>query len=123
MGPRRLVITICSRETGAVSLAVRAGETAQRLDAAGITRALRDLAAERGLAGRVRVVDGCAGGCGRPGPNVGVTFHAMPRPGEKPDHVALGWRTYVYSLASLDCVAAILDQCLAETAPDDPPTA
>jgi hypothetical protein len=123
MAGRRLVITICPRETGAVRLAVHAGGPAHRLDAPGVARALRDLVAERGLAGRVSFVEGCAGGCSRPGPNIGVTFHALPRPGEKADHVAIGWKTYVYSLASLDCLAAIIDECLPATLDDGEPGA
>ena len=45
-----------------------------------------------------------------------MTFHALPRPGERPDHVALGWRTYVYSLAELECLAAIVDDNLSAPA-------
>jgi hypothetical protein len=41
-----------------------------------------------------------------------VTIHPVPRPGEKPDHVAIGGKRYVYSLASLDCVATIIDENL-----------
>lgn len=113
MGPRRIVITVCPRESGAVVLAVDRGGPPQRLDARDIAGRLRDLVAARRLGERVSVVDGCAGGCGRPGPNVGVTFHALPRPGERPDHVAVGWKTYVYSLAQLDCLATVVDENLA----------
>jgi len=67
---------------------------------------------ERRLEEYVSVCEGCAGGCARVGPNVGVTMYPVPRPGEKPDHVAIGWKTYVYSLASLDCLATILDENL-----------
>jgi len=110
--PRRLVITVCPREPGVVAIPLRAGAPAERLDAAAIAQALRDLVAERALGDRVRVVEGCAGGCGRPGPNVGVTLHTLAAPGERPDHVAVGWKTYVYSLASLDSLASIVDENL-----------
>ena len=112
MVPRRLVITVCPRERGAVLLAVQRGGAPERLDAGDIARRLRELVAARHLGERVSIVEGCAGGCGRPGPNVGVTFHALPRAGERPDHVALGWKTYVYSLAALDCLATIVDENL-----------
>ena len=67
---------------------------------------------ERRLDGYVNVCEGCAGGCSHAGPNVGVTMYPVPWPGEKPDHVAIGWKTYVYSLASLDCLATIIDENL-----------
>ena len=50
---------------------------------------------------------------------MGVTFHLLPRPGERPDHVALGWKTYVYSLASLKSLATIVDDNLVD---DERPT-
>ena len=112
MGPRRLVITVCPRESGTVLLAVDLGRPPELLDARAIARRLRELVEARRLGERVAVVEGCAGGCGRSGPNVGVTFHAVPVPGERPDHVALGWKTYVYSLARLDCLAAVVDDNL-----------
>jgi hypothetical protein len=68
--------------------------------------------ARRQLEGRVSVREGCAGGCSRAGPNVDVTIHATPAPGARPDHVAIGWKTYVYALASLASVAAIIDENL-----------
>jgi len=110
--PRRLVITVCPRERGAVVLAVRRGGRARRLNAPAIAQALQDLAVERRLDDYVRVSEGCAGGCARAGPNVGVTIYPAPRPGEKPDHVAIDWKTYVYSLASLDCLATIIEENL-----------
>jgi len=105
---------VCPRERGAVLLAVRRGGPPERLDAGDVAHRLRELVAARGLGDRVSLVEGCAGGCGRPGPNVGVTFHAVPRPGERPDHVALGWKTYVYSLAGLDCLATVVDENLTD---------
>ena len=112
MAPRRLVITVCPRESGTVVLAVEHGGARERLDAPAVAHRLREVVASRCLGERVRVVEGCAGGCGRPGPNVGVTFHALPRAGERPDHVALSWKTYVYSLARLDCLATVVDENL-----------
>jgi hypothetical protein len=110
--PRRLVITVCPREAGVVVLPVDRGGPARRLDAATVTQSLRHLVAARRLDGRVCLREGCAGGCGRTGPNVDVRIHPVPRPGEKPDDVAIGGKTYVYSLASLDCVATIIDENL-----------
>lgn len=110
--PRRLVITVCPREPGVVVLPVERGERARRLDAPALVRALRALVAARRLDGHVGLREGCAGGCSRAGPNVDVTIHPVPPPGEKPNHVATGWKTYVYSLASLDCVATIIDENL-----------
>jgi len=109
---RRLVITVCPRERGLVVLPVERGGRARRLDAATVAKSLRDLVAARRLGDRVCLREGCAGGCSRAGPNVDVRIHAATRPGEKPDHVAIGWKTYVYSLASLDCVATIIDENL-----------
>ena len=106
---RRIVVTVCPREPGVVALALRPGEAARPLDAAALARALLDLAAEREVRECVDLREGCAGGCGRSGPNVSVTIHARPRPGEKPDHVAIGWKTYVYSLASLGSLTEIID--------------
>jgi hypothetical protein len=36
----------------------------------------------------------------------------LTRPGEREDHVAVGWKTYVYSLGTLDCLAAVIDDNL-----------
>ena len=110
--PRRLTISICPRESGEVALPIERGGRVRRLDAVGVLDALRRLVAERQLEDRVTFREGCAGACGRPGPNVDVTIHLNPPPGEKPDHVALDWKTYVYSLASLDCLATIIDENL-----------
>ncbi len=109
---RRLVITVCPRERGVVVLPVEQGGRTRRLDAPALVRALLDLVAARRLDGRVGVREGCAGGCSRTGPNVDVTIHPVPGPGEKFNNVALGWKTYVYSLASLDCLARIIDDNL-----------
>jgi hypothetical protein len=95
-----------------VRLAVERGGRQRRLDAAGIARCLRDLVAARRLDDRVSVQEGCAGGCSRSGPNVDVRMYPVELPGAKPDHVAVGWKTYVYSLPSLDCVASIIDENL-----------
>ena len=112
MTPRRLVITVCPREPGVVALPIGRGGQAVRLGAAAILRHLRELVAERGLAERVRLREGCAGGCSGPGPNVSVEILPLTRPGEREDHVAVGWKTYVYSLASLDCLATVVDENL-----------
>jgi hypothetical protein len=108
--PRRLVVTVCPREPGVVTLPIARGRRAEKLNATEIAHRLRQIVAERGLAVRVR--EGCAGGCSRPGPNVSVEIFPMTRPGEREDHVAVGWKTYVYSLGTLDCLAAVLDDNL-----------
>jgi len=112
MTQRRLVITVCPRERGAVALPIARGKKAVRLDAAAILRHLEALVAERGLIDRVRLREGCAGGCTGPGPNVSIEIFPMTRPGERPDHVAVGWNTYVYSIGSLDCLATVIDENL-----------
>jgi len=109
---RRLVVTICPRERGVVVLPVERGGTPRSLDAGAVTQCLRELVVERQLEGRVSFVEGCAGGCSGAGPNVGVTMYAMPRPGLEPDNVAVGWRTYVYSLPSQECLAAVIEDNL-----------
>jgi hypothetical protein len=109
---RRLVITVCPREPGVVTLPIARGGRAVRLSAAAILRHLRELVAERGLAERVRLREGCAGGCSGPGPNVSVEIFPLTRPGEREDHVAVDWKTYVYSLASLECLAAVVEENL-----------
>jgi hypothetical protein len=109
---RRLVITVCPREPGVVTLPIARGGRAIRLSAAAILRHLRELVAERGLAERVRLREGCAGGCSGPGPNVSVEIFPLTRPGEREDHVAVDWKTYVYSLASLECLAAVVEENL-----------
>jgi hypothetical protein len=111
---RRIVVTVCARETGTVVLPVERGERAQRLDARAILQGLRALASERGVADRVLVREACAGGCAGAGPNVSVAIYAMPRPGERGDQVAVSWKTYVYSLPTLDCLARVIDDNLDE---------
>lgn len=118
--PRRLVITVCFREPGSVVLPLRRGDRARRLDARAIIDALRSLVAREGLGDRVQVREGCAGGCHGPGPNVSVARYSMPATGERVDHVALGWRTYVYSLATLACLAQVLEENLDEPRPTRP---
>jgi len=110
--PRRLVITVCPREPGVVVLPITRGGRAVRLDAEAIRRHLEELVAERGLGERVRLREGCAGGCSGPGPNVSVEIFPLTRPGERADHVAVDWKTYVYSLGSLDCLAAVIEDNL-----------
>lgn len=109
---RRLVVTVCPREAGVVTLPIERGGRPVRMDAAGVRRRLTSLVARRGLSGRIRVREGCAGGCTAPGPNVDVAIHAMPPPGSPGDNVSVGWRTYVYTLSTLDCLARVLDDNL-----------
>jgi len=109
---RRLIITVCPNEPGTVVLPVERGGPRRRLDARAVLRELQALVARRNLDAVVRVREGCAGGCLGRGPNVSLTIHAMPAPGERPDNVAIGWRTYVGSLADLPALRAILDENL-----------
>src|SRR5262245_23693057 len=109
---RRLVVTVCPRGPGVVVLPVERGGRARRLDAVGVLTELERIVARRGLRARVEFRQACAGGCGGDGPNVDVTIYPGTAPGERPDHVAIGWKTYVYSLATLDCLAAIIDENL-----------
>ena len=69
MTPRRIVITVCPRERGVVVLPITRGGRAVRMNAEAILRHLADLVAERGLGERVRLRDGCAGGCSGAGPS------------------------------------------------------
>jgi hypothetical protein len=112
MPPRRLVITVCPRERGVVVIPVTRRGRAVRLDAPAIFRQLSELIAERGLGDRVRLREGCAGGCSGGGPNVSVEMFPLTRPGEREDHVAVDWKTYVYSLGTLDCLAAVIEDNL-----------
>lgn len=109
---RRLVVTVCSRERGVVVLPLERGARATRFDAAGVLTALQTLVTSRGLAERVQVRDGCAGGCWGAGPNVDVRVYAAEAAGERVDHVALGWKTYVYSLPTLASLADVIDENL-----------
>ena len=110
---RRLVITVCPRERGVVQLPLTRGGRRRRLDAPAVAHHLAALATERGVADFVDVREACAGGCALAGPNVSVTIHPATAPGERPDHVAIGWKTYVASLADLDALATVLDENLA----------
>jgi hypothetical protein len=85
---------------------------AVRMNAGAVLAHLESLVERRGLGETVRVREGCAGGCSGAGPNVGVTIYPVPPPGERADSVAVGWRTYVYSLASLDCLARVIEDNL-----------
>jgi hypothetical protein len=107
--PRRIVITVCPRERGVVVLPIRRGSRAVRMNAEAILRHLAELVAERGLGERVRLREGCAGGCSGAGPNVSVEIFPLGRPGEREDLVAVDWKTYVYSLGSLDCLATVIE--------------
>jgi hypothetical protein len=111
---RRLFVTVCLREPGVVVLPLELGEHARRLDARAIFRALHALVARRGLGDRVQVREACAGGCNGPGPNVSVAIYPRPAEGEPADHVAVAWRTYVYSLPTLDSLARVIEENLDE---------
>ena len=113
---RRLVITVCPLEPGMVALSLRRGERRRRLGAPAIARHLADLAAERGVSDAVEIRNGCCGGCWLKGPNVSVAIYPATPPGERPDHVAIAWKTYVATLADLDCLATILEENLTDDA-------
>jgi len=115
MTARRVVITVCPRERGVVVLAVTHGGRARRMNAESIVHHLSELVAERGLGERVRLRQGCAGGCSGTGPNVSVEMFPMRQPGEREDHIAVDWKTYVYSLGTLDCLAAVIDDNIGRT--------
>jgi hypothetical protein len=121
---RRLVVTVCPRETGFVTLPVEPGERSRRLDARAVLCRLHELVERRGATDRVVLREACAGGCGGAGPNVGVTIYPMSAPGERADHVAIAWKTYVYSLPTLGCLARVIDENLgAPAAPERTPRA
>ena len=80
------------------------------MDAAGLTRHLEALVERRRWHAHVRVQAACAGGCAGDGPNVSVAIFTVPRPGEAPDNIAIGWRTYVASLDTLDCLARVVEE-------------
>jgi hypothetical protein len=109
---RRLVITVCSREPGVVALPLERGGRARRLDAPAIARDLRGLIARGGLEAQVSVREGCAGGCYGSGPNVSVTIYPPARSGERADGIAVGWKTYVYSLGTLAWLAQVIEENL-----------
>ena len=97
-----------------VTLPVRPGDRRHRLGARAIARHLAELTAERGLSDRVEIRHGCAGGCWLKGPNVSVMIYPVTLPGERPDHVAIAWKSYVASLDELDCLATILEENFAD---------
>jgi hypothetical protein len=109
---RRLVVTVCPREAGVVVLPIERGGRPVRMGAAALIRRLTALVARRGLRDRIRIREGCAGGCATTGPNVDVAIHALPTAEVRGDNVSLGRRTYVYALSTLDCLASVLDDNL-----------
>jgi hypothetical protein len=109
---RRLIVTICPREPGVVVLPIERGGRARRLDAAVLVHEVRELIARRGLEDHVSLREGCAGGCYGKGPNVSVTIYPSLRPGERPDGIAVGWKTYVYTLPTLTCLAQVIEENL-----------
>src|SRR5262250_120932 len=115
---RRLVVTVCPREPGVVVLPVERDGRARRLNAAAIVHVLHELIARRGLGEHVTLREGCAGGCYGNGPNVSVTIYPPLRPGERADGIAVGWKTYVYSLGTLSCLAQVIEENLDAPAPE-----
>lgn len=109
---RRIVVTVCPLEPGLVSLPVTRGGPRRRMGARAAARHLSALAAERGLTDFVQIRSGCAGGCWVKGPNVSVAIYPATAPGERPDHVAIAWKTYVASLADLDALETVLEENL-----------
>jgi len=109
---RRLVITVCPQEPGLVVLPLTRGGRRRRLGARAIARHLSEMAAERGLADFIEIRNGCAGGCWLKGPNVSVAIYPATPAGERPDHVAIAWKTYVASLSDLDALETILEENL-----------
>src|SRR2546430_17072133 len=99
---RRLVVTICPREPGVVTLPVERGGRAMRLGAVAILKTLRALVDARGLADRVRFREGCAGGCSADGANVSGGVFPLPAPGERPRKHPGGRETQRYSPPPLD---------------------
>ena len=98
-----------------VTLPLRRGDRRRRLGAHAIARHLAELVAERDLSDRVEIRQGCAGGCWLKGPNVSVMIYPVTPPGERPDHVAIAWKSYVASLDELDYLATILEENLADS--------
>ena len=109
---RRLIVTVCPKEPGTAMLCVERGGPRRRLDARAVFRELQALVARHHLESVVRVREGCAGGCHGRGPNVSLTVHPLTAPGEKPDGIAIGWRTYVGSLGDVSALRAIVDDNL-----------
>lgn len=109
---RRLVITVCPRERGTVRLPLERGGSRVRMNAAAIARHLASLVECRGIGRLVTIRQACAGGCSGPGPNVSLTLHPLRAPGEPEDEVAVGWKSYVASLAALPCLADVIDENL-----------
>jgi hypothetical protein len=107
----RLIVTVCPRESGTVRLPVTRGAHPRRLDARATLRALAGIVEARGLGDAVRLREACAGGCARSGPNVSVDILA----GTSHDSVAVDWKTYVYSLPTLSCLADVIDENLRTT--------
>lgn len=107
--PRRHVVTVCPREPGVVALPLERGGVVRPLDADAVLAGLEAVIAARALGDRVTLRRACAGGCLLRGPNVSVVSYPLVPPGERPDHVAVAWRSYVGSLDTLRCLADVLD--------------
>lgn len=118
---RRLVITVCPREPGTVLLPLEPGGRRHRFDAPAILAALQALVSARGLEERVTLAGRAArAGATAAAPTSLVDIHVEAAPGRRQDHVAVGWKTYVYSIGRLDCLATIVDESLTtpRTRPD-----
>src|SRR2546430_9740279 len=94
---RRLVVTVCPRERGAVVLPLERGGRAARLDAAGVLAPLRALVARRGVDDRGHLRDGRAGGCWAAGPHLDGRRFAAAKPRRRPPPPAPGLETHAYS--------------------------
>src|SRR5205085_1195471 len=106
---RRIVAQAQRHLPGVVAVPLERGERVRRLDHDAAVAALETAIAARGLGERVTVRRACVGGCYLGGPNVGVVAYPLTPPGEKPDHVAVAWKTYVGSLETLRCLGDVLD--------------
>ena len=93
-------------------LPLKRGGRPRRMDARAIRKHLERLIQRDGLAATVWLREDCAGGCDRAGPNVNVDVFLKAPPGEEQDHVAVETQSYVYSLASLRCLAQVIDENL-----------
>ena len=100
---RRLVITVCPRELGVVTLPVARGGRAVKLSAAAILRHLAELVTERGSPSACGCARAAPAAARDPVPTYRSRSFRSRAPASAMDHVAVAWKTYVYSLASLEC--------------------
>ena len=107
-----LEVTVCPREDGIVRLPVEKGGRQKTMNARALAQELNRLIEARGLMGEVWVRERCAGGCWLAGPNVNVDCFVKARPGEAQDHIAIGGKSYVYSLGTLNYLGQLIDENL-----------